>query len=212
MRQYSFLDQCLRMVNESLQTFNGISVGTQRQNPGEPVLEDPMTLQEQKHSAGLMRVNHTGEVCAQALYQGQALTARNPEIAQAMRQSALEEQDHLNWCEGRLHELNSRTSFLNPLWWMGSFSIGIAAGLAGDKWSLGFLAETEKQVCQHLQSHLDALPQNDHKSKAIVAQMQWDENQHAVHALEYGGVALPHPIQWAMRLSSKVMTSLTYYV
>ena len=167
---------------------------------------------ERKHAAGLMRVNHVGEVCAQALYQSQKLVARNPEIQKMLNHSGQEEMHHLAWCETRLKELGSHTSFLNPFWYAGSFAIGLIAGLAGDKWSLGFVAETEKQVESHLERHLETLPKEDHQSRAIVDQMRLDEIEHGQAALHAGGATLPKPIQGIMQLMSKVMTSSAYHI
>ena len=167
---------------------------------------------ERKHAAGLMRVNHVGEVCAQALYQSQKLVARNPEIQEMLDHSGQEEMDHLAWCETRLRELGSHTSYLNPLWYAGSFAIGLAAGLAGDKWSLGFVAETEKQVENHLESHLEKLPKDDQRSRAIVDQMRIDEIAHGLAAKDAGGTNLPEPVQKIMQAMSKVMTSTAYKI
>ncbi|MBU3604300.1 2-polyprenyl-3-methyl-6-methoxy-1,4-benzoquinone monooxygenase [Polynucleobacter sp. AP-Kaivos-20-H2] len=167
---------------------------------------------ERKHAAGLMRVNHVGEVCAQALYQSQKLAARNPEIQEMLDHSGQEEMDHLAWCETRLQELGSHTSYLNPLWYAGSFAIGLAAGLAGDKWSLGFVAETEKQVENHLESHLEKLPKEDQRSRAIVDQMRIDEIAHGQAAKNAGGANLPEPIQKIMQAMSKVMTTTAYKI
>ncbi|WP_215362524.1 2-polyprenyl-3-methyl-6-methoxy-1,4-benzoquinone monooxygenase [Polynucleobacter sp. JS-JIR-II-50] len=167
---------------------------------------------ERKHAAGLMRVNHVGEVCAQALYQSQKLVARNPEIQEMLDHSGQEEMDHLAWCETRLQELGSHTSYLNPLWYAGSFAIGLAAGLAGDKWSLGFVAETEKQVENHLESHLEKLPKEDQRSRAIVDQMRIDEIAHGQAAKNAGGANLPEPIQKIMQAISKVMTTTAYKI
>jgi len=167
---------------------------------------------ERKHAAGLMRVNHVGEVCAQALYQAQKLVARNPEIQEMLNHSGQEEMDHLAWCETRLHELGSHTSYLNPVWYAGSFAIGLAAGLAGDKWSLGFVAETEKQVENHLESHLETLPKEDLRSRAIVDQMRLDEITHGQAAKNAGGANLPEPLQKIMQAMSKVMTTTAYKI
>ena len=167
---------------------------------------------ECKHAAGLMRVNHVGEVCAQALYQSQKLVARNPEIQEMLDHSGQEEMDHLAWCETRLQELGSHTSYLNPLWYVGSFAIGLAAGLAGDRWSLGFVAETEKQVENHLESHLEKLPKEDQRSRAIVDQMRIDEIAHGQAAKNAGGANLPEPIQKIMQAMSKVMTTTAYKI
>jgi ubiquinone biosynthesis monooxygenase Coq7 len=157
-----------------------------------------------------MRVNHVGEICAQALYQGQALTARNADTRQALEQAAREEQDHLAWCAERIRELGGRPSLLNPLWYAGSFAIGALAGAVGDRWSLGFLAETERQVEEHLAGHLDQL--HDGRTRAVVAAMQDDEARHRASALDLGGEELPEPVKRAMRLASKVMTSVAYRV
>jgi ubiquinone biosynthesis monooxygenase Coq7 len=159
-----------------------------------------------------MRVNHVGEVCAQALYQSQKLVARNPEIREMLDHSAQEEMDHLAWCETRLQELGSHTSYLNPIWYAGSFAIGLAAGLAGDKWSLGFVAETEKQVENHLESHLEKLPKDDQRSRAIVDQMRIDEIIHGQAAKDAGGVNLPEPVQKIMQVISKIMTTTAYKI
>lgn len=171
-----------------------------------------LDAKDREHAAGLMRVNHVGEVCAQALYQSQKLVARNPEIRQMLDHSGQEEMDHLAWCETRLQELGSHTSYLNPLWYAGSFAIGLAAGLAGDKWSLGFVAETEKQVENHLESHLEKLPVEDERSRAIVDQMRIDEIEHGQAAISAGGAVLPEPIQKLMQAMSKVMTSTAYKI
>jgi ubiquinone biosynthesis monooxygenase Coq7 len=159
-----------------------------------------------------MRINHCGEVCAQALYNGQALTAKNPQIKQALAQASKEETEHLAWCEKRIHELGSHTSLLNPLWYAGSFTLGALAGAIGDKWNLGFLAETERQVGAHLDKHLKELPSQDEKSRAILAQMKIDEAHHADTAVHLGAAELPQPIKSAMQQMSKVMTATTYHL
>lgn len=171
-----------------------------------------MEESETRVSARLMRVNHAGEVAAQALYQGQALTAREPRVATAMRTAAAEEMDHLAWCEQRIRELNGRTSVLNPLWYAGSFAIGALAGALGDKTSLGFVAETEKQVEAHLRGHLDRLPAADHRSRAIVDRMTHDEVNHGAQATELGGSTLPLPLRLAMRLTSRLMTTGSHWL
>ena len=184
-----------------------------RPTPGSDIQSTTLLdVKEREHAAGLMRVNHVGEVCAQALYQSQKLVARNPEIRQMLDHSGQEEMDHLAWCETRLQELGSHTSYLNPIWYAGSFAIGLAAGLAGDKWSLGFVAETEKQVENHLESHLQKLPVEDERSRAIVDQMRIDEIEHGQAAISAGGAALPEPIQKLMQAMSKVMTSTAYKI
>ena len=171
-----------------------------------------LDAKEREHAAGLMRVNHVGEVCAQALYQSQKLVARDPDIQRMLAHSAEEEMDHLAWCETRLQELGSHTSYLNPIWYAGSFAIGLAAGLAGDKWSLGFVAETEKQVENHLESHLEKLPAEDQRSRAIVSQMRIDEIEHGQAATTAGGAILPELMQKLMKLMSKVMTTTAYKI
>ncbi len=164
------------------------------------------------HVSGLMRINHTGEVCAQALYQGQAMTARLTHVRENMERAALEENDHLDWCNNRLQELGGHTSYLNPLWYLGSFTLGATAGLVGDKWSLGFVAETEKQVVKHLENHLQKIPENDQRSRAILEQMKIDEERHGTMALNAGGMELPEPVKKLMGLTSKVMTTLAYKI
>ena len=185
----------------------------QRPTPGlESGANSALDSEQRKHAAGLMRINHVGEVCAQALYQSQKLVARNSEIKEMLNHSGQEEVDHLAWCETRLKELGSHTSYLNPFWYAGSFAIGLAAGLAGDQWSLGFVAETEKQVESHLESHLTKLPEEDHRSRAIVDQMRIDEIEHGQAALHAGGATLPEPIQKIMQVMSKVMTTTAYKI
>lgn len=177
---------------------------------GDTKHEATLTDSERKHAAALMRINHVGEVCAQALYSGQALVSRDPANVEALKQASREEVDHLAWCEQRIHELGGRKSLLNPLWFGASFGLGVTAGLLGDKWNLGFLAETEHQVAAHLHSHLQELPAQDHASRAIVSQMKIDEEHHAETAEHLGGATLPTPVKLAMRLASKVMTRTAY--
>ena len=171
-----------------------------------------LSPQERAHAAGLMRVNHVGEVCAQALYQSQKLLAKTPETRALLDQSAKEEMDHMAWCEERLKELDSRPSLLNPIWYAGAFGIGLLAGLAGDRWSLGFVAETEKQVERHLDDHLEKLPETDLRSRAIVEQMRIDEIEHGASAMTAGGQELPRPIQSLMAGISKIMTTTAYKI
>ncbi len=185
---------------------------TLRPVPGSALPEAELSDTEKKLSSALMRVNHVGEVCAQALYQGQGLTARNTEIQQTLMQAAREETEHLAWTERRIAELGGRKSLLNPVWYGSSFAIGVVAGLLGDKWNLGFLAETEHQVGMHLAGHLERLPSQDEKSRAIVKQMSIDEASHANMALSYGGADLPLPVKITMKLGSKVMTHTAYWV
>nr|WP_288363095.1 2-polyprenyl-3-methyl-6-methoxy-1,4-benzoquinone monooxygenase [uncultured Spongiibacter sp.] len=209
-RSFSALDRLLIGADRSLKTLVRGSATPQRENPASGRRDSQH--QDARHTAGLMRINHTGEVCAQALYQGQALTAKRPDIKQAMSHAADEEIDHLVWCEQRLKELGSHTSLLNPLFYAGSFAIGATAGAISDKISLGFVAATEDQVCEHLRSHLDSLPNDDEKSRAILEQMLEDEAAHSTAAIEAGGTVFPKPVKKAMTLLSKVMTRTTYYV
>ncbi|MBX9810111.1 MAG: 2-polyprenyl-3-methyl-6-methoxy-1,4-benzoquinone monooxygenase [Burkholderiales bacterium] len=183
-----------------------------RHTPGDELPDAEMPASRRALAAALMRVNHSGEICAQALYQGQALTARDSAAKQALEQAAREETEHLAWTERRIEELGGRKSALNPLWYAGSFAIGAISGLLGDKWNLGFLAETEHQVVKHLEGHLQRLPQEDQKSRAILEQMKDDEARHATSALRHGGAELPLPAKLAMRLSSKVMTKTAFWI
>lgn len=185
---------------------------TLRPVPGTQLPQVELNDAEKHESIALMRVNHTGEICAQALYQGQALTARNAEVQNTLSQAAREETEHLAWTERRIAELSGRKSILNPLWYGGSLAMGAFAGILGDKWNLGFLAETERQVTAHLAGHLKRLPHHDEKSRAIIAQMQIDEAGHATSAMAHGGVELPMPVKMMMKLGSKVMTGTAYWV
>lgn len=169
------------------------------------VPENPLTDDERAHAAALMRVNHVGEVCAQALYSGQSLTAKNESVRVELRHAATEETDHLAWCEQRLNELGGRKSLLNPLWYSGAFTMGLVAGALGDKWNLGFLAETERQVEAHLDGHLQQLPEADARSRAVVAQMKADEAQHALNAVNHGAARLPMVVKRGMRFAANVM-------
>ncbi len=183
-----------------------------RPHPDASTPDLPLNESEKKQAAALMRINHTGEVCAQALYNGQALTARNHATEAALRQASEEETEHLAWCERRIGELGSHKSLLNPLFYAGSFTLGAVAGALGDKWNLGFLAETERQVGRHIESHLARLPEQDAKSRAVLEQMGIDEAKHAATAIAHGGTELPGPLKLAMKLSSKVMTNTTYWI
>ncbi|MGA7179158.1 MAG: 2-polyprenyl-3-methyl-6-methoxy-1,4-benzoquinone monooxygenase [Thiobacillaceae bacterium] len=205
------LDQLISVFDNSLRTMFATPQAS-RPNPARTAPEHALTDTEKHAVVGLMRVNHVGEVCAQALYQGQALTARNPDARSALESAAIEENDHLAWCEARIHELGGRKSLLNPLWYSASFALGAFAGALGDKWNLGFLAETENQVEAHLEEHLDQLPEQDEKSRAIVQQMKEDEARHAQTAIEQGGVPLPTPVKMAMKLASRVMKKTAYYL
>jgi len=209
-RRYSPLDLLVMNFDQAVRTLAGKPAVTERHNPAADLPETDLTDAERDHVGRLMRINHTGEVCAQALYQGQALTARLPNVRARMERAAQEENDHLVWCEERLDELGNRTSYLNPLWYAGSFAIGALAGVAGDKWSLGFVAETEHQVEAHLDDHLGQVPVDDDRTRAILEQMKEDEVRHATKALAAGGAALPSPVRFAMKLMSKVMTTTVY--
>jgi ubiquinone biosynthesis monooxygenase Coq7 len=211
-RVFNSADRCLIGLDQALRTLFGKPQVTERSDPAEAFAEAELNDSERDLCARLMRINHTGEVCAQALYQGQALTAKLPEVRQSMERAAQEENDHLDWCESRLRALDNRKSLLNPLWYAGSFLIGAAAGAAGDKWSLGFVAETERQVEAHLENHLQRLPSQERKSRAVLEQMKEDEIHHATVALEAGGAELPAPIKLAMKLTSKLMTRSVYYL
>jgi len=211
-REYSFADRLLMHFDQGLRTVLGRPPTTGRPNPAAAHAEADLSEAERQESIRLIRVDHCGEVCAQALYQGQALTARDPAVRQAMEQASAEENDHLAWCAERLEELGGRTSHLSPLFYLGSLAIGAAAGLAGDRWSLGFLAETENQVVRHLDGHLQRLPAQDARSRAVVEQMREDEGKHASTALAAGGAALPTPIPQLMTAASKVMTHTTYWL
>lgn len=209
-RHFSFMDQLLIQFDQGVRTLVGNYPTSERENPSLIIPEVDLTKEEREHAAGLMRVNHVGEICAQALYQGQALTARTEATRENMQQAAMEEFDHLAWCKSRLTELDSRTSYLNPFWYISSLSLGIIAGLAGDKWSLGFLAETERQVVKHLDKHLASLPAADQKSHAIVRQMREDEEKHAEYAIAAGANELPSPLKKIMAAMSTVMTMTAY--
>ena len=211
-RHHSPVDQLVLGLDQALETLFGKPKVTERSNPALDIPDSELSDAERDHTARLMRINHTGEVCAQALYQGQAATARDPSVKQSMERSAQEENDHLDWCETRIKELGGRLSILNPFWYVGSFAIGAAAGIAGDKWSLGFVAETENQVEAHLDSHLAEVPEHDERTRVILEQMKEDEISHATKALEKGGVPLPQPIKEAMTLMSKVMTKTVYHL
>ncbi|MDF2867238.1 MAG: putative ubiquinone biosynthesis protein [Gammaproteobacteria bacterium] len=211
-RHYTHWDRLLLQADQTLRTLLANYPTSDRPNPTNELTETALTDKERQHAAGLMRVNHVGEICAQALYQGQAITARTPEIRDSMQEAATEEFDHLAWCKTRLEELESRPSYLNPLWYSGSLALGILAGIAGDKWNLGFLAETERQVVKHLEHHLGELPSADLKSRAIVAQMREDECKHAEQAVVNGAVELPWSIKKLMAAMSKVMTTLAYRI
>ncbi len=210
-RQYTLLDKLCMGVDQALKTLTNQAQTSGVPYPGhaeEPTLNET----ERKHSAGLMRVNHAGEVCAQALYHGQAIASRASSMQAQMERAALEEGDHLSWCKQRLDELNSHTSYLNPLWYAGSFCIGLAAGVIGDQWSLGFVAETEKQVIKHLTGHMAILPTQDIRSHQILSRMENDEARHRDEALQAGAHDLPTPVKLVMGWTSKIMVNTAYYV
>ena len=211
-RRLNVTDQLIANIDQAVRTLFGKPEPTERLNPATDLPAVELNERERREVAGLMRVNHAGEVAAQALYQGQALTARLPDVREKMERAALEENDHLLWCEQRLAQLGDHTSYLNPLWHAGSLVIGAFAGWAGDRWSLGFVAETEHQVVAHLDRHLARLPQQDTRSRAILEQMKKDESHHATTALEAGGTVLPGPVKILMSLTSKVMTRTAYWI
>ena len=210
--KFALLDKCLIQFDQALRTCVPGSNQAKRVSPAETINENDFSAEERKHIAGLMRINHTGEVCAQALYQGQAVTARLLDVRESMAHAAEEEIDHLSWCEERLDQLNSHPSILNPLWYALSYGVGALAGIAGDRWSLGFVAETEEQVCEHLEDHLEKIPEQDNKSKAILEQMIIDEKQHGESARDAGGAELPLPVRQAMTFMSQVMKKTTYRI
>ncbi len=205
-RTYSALDRLLLAADDALATVFGDPPGTGRANPADGVEEGELDDAGRREAGALMRVNHVGEVCAQALYQAQSVTARNDAVRARMRRAAEEENDHLRWCAERIEALGSHRSVLNPLWYGGAFAIGACAGLAGDRWNLGFVAETERQVVEHLSGHLERLPAEDQKSRAVVEQMRRDEGDHATMAVTAGAAELPAPVRGLMRMASAVMT------
>ena len=211
-REYNPMDDLIGTVDQALRTLFGRPQVTGRNNPADSARDDTLSETQSTESARLMRINHTGEVCAQALYQGQALTARLDTVRDSMERAAQEENDHLAWCEQRIQDLGSHTSYLNPVFYAGSFALGALAGVLGDKWSLGFVAETERQVVRHLDDHLGRMAAGDQKSRAILEQMKVDETHHGTVALEAGGAPLPAPVKELMRAMSKVMTGTTYWV
>lgn len=211
-RHYSKLDKLCVNFDQALKAIAGKTSISTREYPGQSVKDTEMNLAEKKQVAGLMRVNHAGEVAAQALYHAQGLASRNTAIQQQMQQAALEEGDHLAWCSQRLTELGSHVSYLNPLWYAGSFVIGFTAGVIGDKWNLGFVAETEKQVVKHLEEHLRLLPEKDQRSAKILEQMRADEAKHRDEAVSAGAAELPKLVQMLMKLTSKVMVKTAFWI
>jgi ubiquinone biosynthesis monooxygenase Coq7 len=212
-RNLTAIDRLIVGVDHALRTLaSGDQSGTQRPSPANSAPEANLSDSERRRAAALMRVNHTGEVCAQALYQGQALTAKLPEVREEMARAAAEEVDHLVWCQARIDELGSHTSYLNPLWYGLSFAVGAGAGLISDRVSLGFVAATEERVCQHLEDHLQRLPEEDSRSRRIVEQMLVDEAKHGEMALAAGGMRFPAPVKAAMTLVSRAMTRTSYRI
>jgi ubiquinone biosynthesis monooxygenase Coq7 len=213
-RRYTLLDRLLTPADQTLRTLFASHVAA-RPNPAENLPETPETADNEaarRHTAALMRINHSGEVAAQALYQGQAFVSQAAATRASLMEAAREETDHLAWCAERIRELGGRTSVLNPLWYAGSFSIGALAGLAGDRVSLGFVAETERQVVEHLDGHLQRLPADDERTRAIIQQMSADEQRHGHNATLAGGAALPGPVRALMKLTAKVMTRTAYWL
>ncbi len=211
-RHYTPLDQLVMNLDTGLRTLFGKPRLTERSNPAKALPEAELSEAERELAGRLMRINHAGEVAAQGLYQGQALTAKQPKVREKMQRAAEEENDHLDWCEQRLKEMDTHVSYLNPLWYAGSVTIGALAGLAGNKWSLGFVAETEHQVVHHLDSHLQQIKLDDQKTRAILEQMKTDEGQHAKMALEAGAMPLPGPVKKLMKLTSQVMTQTAWWL
>lgn len=211
-RDYSLQDKFCMGVDQALRAMFGKNSVASRPYPAANTVEPLLTAAQQKQSSGMMRVNHAGEVCAQALYHGQGLASRSRAVKENMQQAAIEENDHLAWCRQRLQELGSHTSLLDPCWYLGSLGLGLFAGLLGDAWSLSFLAETEDQVVKHLQRHLVALPREDEKSQLILQQMQTDEAQHRDGARQLGALALPRVVKQMMRLASGMMVKIAYYI
>ncbi|WP_043527960.1 2-polyprenyl-3-methyl-6-methoxy-1,4-benzoquinone monooxygenase [Litchfieldella xinjiangensis] len=209
-RQLSRTDNLVHQFDTVLRTLVPHAAKPSRPSPARDIVDEPMTDIEREHAIGLMRINHTGEVCAQALYQGQGMTAKLPDTREQMEQAAQEEIDHLAWCDTRLRELDGHTSTLNPVFYAASFGLGALAGAVGDRVSLGFVAATEEQVGRHLNSHLERLPIGDRRSRAVLEQMRIDEAHHERWALEAGGARFPLPVKFGMRLMSKVMTKSVY--
>jgi ubiquinone biosynthesis monooxygenase Coq7 len=211
-RQLSLIDKFISQLDHGIRTVLSDAPLPGRKSPAVSIEDQTLNEAERSHALGLMRVNHTGEVCAQALYQGQALTAKLPDVREQMKKAATEEIDHLSWCEDRIKDLGGRTSVFNPIFYAMSFGIGAGAGIVSDKLSLGFVAATEDQVCAHLKTHLDQLPKTDHKSRAVVKEMLADEERHAQAALDAGGYKFPTPVKQAMTLISSVMTKGSYKI
>lgn len=211
-RRLSPLDRLLSGIDSAMKTVAAPATRVSRPNPAAEIPEQRLSERDRTHAAGLMRVNHAGEVAAQALYQGHASVARDPAVQAQMTKAAREEKDHLGWCEQRLQELGAAPSLLGPFWYAGAFAIGAASGVLGDRWSLGFIEETERQVSQHLSGHLDRLPENDARSRAIVEKMRAEEEQHGANARAAGAALLPKPVRSLMRASAGLMTRTAYWI
>jgi len=211
-RDLTPLDRLLARADNALRTIAAPAGRPARKNPATDIADSDLSSEQRSHAAGLMRVNHAGEIAAQGLYQGHAAVARDRDVEQQMQRAADEEFDHLAWCEQRLAELDAGPSRLSPVWYAGAFAIGAASGVLGDRWSLGFIAETEKQVCAHLDSHLASLPDEDARSRAIVGKMRDEEQQHGENAVDAGAAELPAAVRRLMQLTAKVMTKTAYRV
>lgn len=206
------MDRLLASANNALRTVATPAGRSARENPAANIIDADLNAPQKRHAAGLMRINHAGEVAAQALYQGHAAVARDKGIEAQMQHAADEEFDHLAWCEQRLAELGESPSRLSPVWYAGAFAIGAASGILGDRWSLGFIAETERQVCKHLESHFERLPEDDKRSRAILEQMHEEEAEHGENAIDAGAADLPRPVKELMKLTAKVMTRTAYWL
>lgn len=211
-RHLTPIDRLIGRIDDSLRTVFAPTSRGRRPNPAGDTADADLPDEERRHAAGLMRVNHAGEIAAQGLYQGHAAVARDEATRRHLQTAAAEELDHLEWCRQRLSELGESPSRLAPIWYAGSFAIGVASGILGDRWSLGFVEETERQVSDHLQSHLRSLPENDARSRAIVAQMRCEEEEHGRNASAAGAAPLPGPVRDLMRLTSKIMTTTAYRI
>jgi ubiquinone biosynthesis monooxygenase Coq7 len=211
-RDLTPLDRIFAGLDDALRTVASRSTRASRPNPADGIEESEMTEDERRHAAGLMRVNHAGEIAAQGLYQGHAAVARDPSVEAQMKKAAQEELDHLAWCDARLAELGSSPSVLRPAWYAGSFAIGAASGILGDKWSLGFIEETERQVSDHLGDHLEGLPANDRRSRAIVEKMREEEEEHGANAAAAGAAPLPSPVREMMRMVAGIMKGVAYRI
>ncbi len=211
-RQLDPLDRLISGIDNALRATSSAATPASRPNPAAGIAESPLSAEEKSHAASLMRVNHAGEIAAQGLYQGHAAVVRDPRLEQQMLKAADEELDHLGWCEQRLSELGSYPSKLRPLWYAGAWAIGAASGILGDKWSLGFIEETERQVSEHLTGHIGRLPESDAKSRAIIEQMRAEEEIHGANARDAGAAELPRPVRELMRLTAKVMTRTAYWI